>query len=279
MTVAVTPERRFRERLLPVLYAIGMTSGNLRAPDTLHRILQSIWGFAATGARLLGQRGITPTLGIFTTITEDLATEFLQQLDKDAANAGVLIKRVDTSSEPHGGREPQRSPYLAALETLPDRWDPMGDEQLAAAAHELREFGRRHSTAQAMPGCRDEQVDLGAWLTRQRLDHIRGAVDLLVEDPTVHGVICPPPLPPGLTARQHIVQLVPEHKDVDGVHPGTLGALFLDVVFPENVTLSEAGCHAKANRVIRLITSAMIVAATIAAAQRRHRAALSASTS
>lgn len=260
-----------------------MTSVELHSPDPIRRLLQSMRGFAATGARLLGQRGITPTLGIFTTDTEDLATEFLQQLDKDAANAGVLIKHVNMSSASGGGAEPQRSPHLAALATLPDRWEPMDDEQLAAAAHELREFERRHSAKQAMPGRRDEQSVLGAWLTRQRLDHIRVAVELLVEDPTVHGVICPPPLPPGLTARQHIVQLVPEHKDVDGVHPGTLNALFPGVVFPENLTLTEGGCHAEANRATRLIASAMIVTATatatVAAAQRQHQAALPANRS
>lgn len=233
-------------------------------PDPAHSVdhlLQHAYRIAAAGALDLSRRGITPTLGVHTLNEDEHASGFLSRLHQDAADAGVLIKHLDT----HGTA--RENPTMAALADLPDTWD-LDTSRLAVAAHALREFQRSRSTTVAIRS--HGAVGLASWLLHQRLAQVRDGAELLVEDPTVHGVICPPPLPRGLTARDHIAQIVPEQKDVDGVHPGTLRRLLPGVEFPDDVVLTAAGCDAAAGWQTRRIASAMLIVATVAAAQRQH---------
>lgn len=227
---------------------------------TVDQLLRKAYQLAAAGAMDLSRRGITPTLGLYTVNEDEQDAEFLDCLDHYAAVAGVLIKHIDSRV---GTRE---RPSGTALAELPDSWD-IDTSWLAAAAHELSEFHRRHRAA-SEPG--EQSLSLANWMTWQRVAHVRDGVRLLVEDPTVHGVICPPPLPRGLTPHDHIAQLVPEDKDVDGVHPGTLRRLLPGIGFPDDVVLTAAACDETSGWQVRRIASAMLVVATVAAAQRQH---------
>ncbi len=64
-------------------------------------------------------------------------------------------------------------------------------------------------------------VDLGADATPHS---IRGALETLSDDPTVHGIILQTPLPSGATFEDLAASIAPD-KDVDGANPLSLGRL------------------------------------------------------
>ena len=53
---------------------------------------------------------------------------------------------------------------------------------------------------------------------------VRNALELLHDDPAIHGAMLQQPLPPHLSIRE-IADAIPVHKDVDGTHPVNQGNL------------------------------------------------------
>ena len=56
------------------------------------------------------------------------------------------------------------------------------------------------------------------------LAQVRERLEILRDDPAVHGVMLQQPLPPHLSIRE-IADAIPQHKDVDGTHPTNQGHL------------------------------------------------------
>jgi methylenetetrahydrofolate dehydrogenase (NADP+) / methenyltetrahydrofolate cyclohydrolase len=73
-------------------------------------------------------------------------------------------------------------------------------------------------------------------LTRDRLLDLVGSLN---GDPSVHGILLQLPLPAGLDENEAIEAIAPE-KDVDGLHPASLGRLLAGA--PVMVPCTPAGC-------------------------------------
>ncbi|HTU81337.1 MAG TPA: tetrahydrofolate dehydrogenase/cyclohydrolase catalytic domain-containing protein, partial [Candidatus Acidoferrales bacterium] len=59
---------------------------------------------------------------------------------------------------------------------------------------------------------------------RASIGEVRGRLERLYADGSVHGVMLQQPLPPHLSIRE-IADAIPAHKDVDGTHPTNQGHL------------------------------------------------------
>jgi methylenetetrahydrofolate dehydrogenase (NADP+)/methenyltetrahydrofolate cyclohydrolase len=99
--------------------------------------------------------------------------------------------------------------------------------QVTADAARLRDGGTTPTLAIVVPT--DDEAT--AWYVRsivRTAEKVGVAVGPclaeLSADPTVHGVICQTPLPPGLT-RDEVAQHIDPAKDVDGANPASLGRL------------------------------------------------------
>lgn len=229
---------------------------------------------AAAGVAELSQRGITATLGIRTADLADLETSFLRGLCEVAADFGVEVKHIYRTDRRAARSQPMPVDRQAALEAIPGKQDTGTD--YAGMLTAMREYQARHGTDRG-PRC-SRPVDndaqdpalLSDWLIGAR--GLGLAVDLsaLVEDPAVHGVICPPPLPPGLSAREDVARIVPAVKDVDGVHPGTVPSLVPGFGIPDDVVLTTVGASFLVHDDVCRLVSGTIALATVAAALRQH---------
>lgn len=116
---------------------------------------------------------------------------------------------------------------------------------------------------------------LAGWLRRQRVAYLSGPLKRLADDDAVHGVICPPPLPPGLVHRD-LAAHIPLGKDVDGFHPGSLPASLPPELVRPDIMLTRAATSAVAPEPVRLLAVALLLLATVNAARHQHPAVLSA---
>lgn len=72
-------------------------------------------------------------------------------------------------------------------------------------------------------GMESREIDLPADTS---MDTLRGIIKEMNADPTIDGILLQLPLPEGLNANEAILAIAPE-KDVDGLHPLSIGNLYL----------------------------------------------------
>ncbi len=95
----------------------------------------------------------------------------------------------------------------------------------------------KHKTCEEL-GIRSFRVALGAHATQSEVET---AIDTLVANPEVHGILVQLPLPSHLDSER-ILSKVPPHKDVDGFHPVNLGLLANRQAAIGTVPCTPAGC-------------------------------------
>ncbi|WP_284741890.1 helicase associated domain-containing protein [Amycolatopsis sp. RTGN1] len=253
-----------------------------------NRVQTAIERFTAQGAIDLRRRGVTPLLGVLISYADD---SFLAEVISAAHAAGVDVRCLDLDSQ---AQDNHRLPLQVQreLDTLGSAWEwdaghaRMESGLQAMLTHqmdaELTQFLALHGHSQPpcgyrAPGPAEHGLALGAWVHKQRVGRVAGALAALTEDESVHGVICPPPLSHGLSLRSDIAPYLPVEKDVDGVHPTSLATL---LPFPElsldEVVLTQTATAALAPDPVRRLACALLVMATVAAAQRQHPHALTA---
>lgn len=100
-------------------------------------------------------------------------------------------------------------------------------------------YVRNKARMAAKCGIDAETVRLPATVTAAELAAV---IARLNADPAVHGILVQLPLPPGITAAEAsaLLRTIDPHKDVDGLHPASLGALVEG--HPGFVACTPSGC-------------------------------------
>jgi hypothetical protein len=230
----------------------------------------------------LADTGVRPTLGVLTaraspatTVLNGFCDQFLMDLADAAKRADVVIRHVEFTPSEDGRR------FAAAdeLVNVDSGWTWNRSVQWRAALGNLQRAVNMPSPVDGHPAPSQEEPatasnsGLAEWIRKQRdrqVDSVRAALRPLVDDESIHGLVCPPPRPSGISLRRHLAPLIPVEKDVDGAHPESLAAL-LGARWNNEMILSDMAVHAKRLSDAGHISSAavnMIVLATMNAALR-----------
>jgi hypothetical protein len=169
-------------------------------------------------AEALREQGVLPTLAVVLTPLADPSLDGGMRALLDAATEVGVDLRVANALRPHptGPQSP-------------------GDLQRRAdtAIEAYRGLNGQITLTPSSAEPRQDGFQIGHWLalpppTRELAE----VIHLLGRDDTVHGIICPPPLPFEVVPR-HLIAFFPTHKNVDGVDlrywprplPGLIGEL------------------------------------------------------